>query len=100
MEEHQLTRGEDENAHKGPAIIKVLYFMDKLIKFTNEEEDLELPDNVNTVQQLLELLRSRGNRWQRAFSDDVVQFTVNKEFAELFTILEQGDEIALIPKAQ
>jgi len=100
LEEHNLNRGEINNAHQGPAIIKVLYFMDKLIKFTNEEEELELPDNINTVQQLLELLRSRGNRWQRAFGDDDVQFTVNKEFAELFTVLEHGDEIAMIPKAK
>lgn len=100
LEEHNLNRGEINNAHQGPAIIKVLYFMDKLIKFTNEEEELELPDNINTVQQLLELLRSRGNRWQRAFGDDDIQFTVNKEFAELFTVLEHGDEIAMIPKAK
>ena len=100
LEEHHLNRGKVDNAHKGPSIIKILYFMDKLIKFTNEEEELELPEEVNTVQQLLVLLRSRGNRWERAFSDDAVQFTVNKEFAELFTVLEHGDEIALIPKAK
>ncbi len=40
------------------------------------------------------------NRWQRAFAEDSIQFTVNKEFAELFTLLEHGDEIALIPKAK
>jgi len=27
-------------------------------------------------------------------------FTVNKKFAELFTVLEDGDEIAFIPKAK
>jgi DUF971 family protein/molybdopterin converting factor small subunit len=100
LEQHCLTRGDVNSSHDGPATIKVLYFMDKLIKFTKEEEELELPIDVNTVQQLLELLRKRGNRWQRAFSDDSIQFTVNKEFAELFTVLEHGDEVALIPKAK
>jgi len=32
--------------------------------------------------------------------EDAIQFTVNKEFAELFTVLEHGDEIALVPKAK
>lgn len=43
---------------------------------------------------------TRGLRWERSFADDAIQFTVNKEFSELFTILEHGDEIALIPKSQ
>ena len=100
LDEHKLNRGDIQSTHKGPASIKILYFMDKLIKFTKEEEDLELPENIKTVEQLLELLRARGLRWNRAFTADAIQFTVNKEFAELFTVLEHGDEVALIPKAQ
>ncbi len=100
LEEQQLNRGKKNTTHKGPTIIKVLYFMDKLIKFTNEEEELELPDNIHTIEQLLELLRDRGLRWQRAFANDAVQFTVNKEFAELFTVLEHGDEVAMVPRSQ
>ncbi|MCK5697119.1 MAG: DUF971 domain-containing protein [Gammaproteobacteria bacterium] len=100
LDEHQLNRGDVNNTHKGPSSIKILYFMDKLIKFTKEEEEFELPDDVKTVEQLLNLLRTRGNRWKRAFENDAIQFTVNKEFAELFTVLEHGDEVALIPKSK
>ncbi len=100
LEKFKLNRGESNTVHKGPAIIKILYFMDRLISFTNEEEKLELPDKTSTVQELLDLLSKRGNRWKRAFSADSIQFTVNKEFAELFTLLEHGDEVALIPKAK
>lgn len=100
LDEQDLNRGNINNAHEGPVVIKILYFMDKLIKFTNEEEQFELPENIRTVEQLLEILRHRGNRWQRAFADDAIQFTVNKEFAELFTVLEQGDEVAMIPRAK
>jgi len=74
--------------------------MDKLIKFTEEEEALELPKDVKTAQDLLQLLRQRGHRWERAFENDAIQFTVNKEFAELFAVLEHGDEIALVPRQQ
>lgn len=100
LEKHGLNRGASDKIHNGPATIKILYFMDKLIKFTNEEEMLELPEKVTTVQELLDLLSMRGSRWERAFKPDSIQFTVNKEFAELFTLLEHGDEIALIPKAK
>ena len=97
LDKHQLNRGESDKIHKGPAVIKILYFMDKLVAFTKEEEEFELPDDISTIQELLESLRTRGNRWQRAFAEDSIQFTVNKEFAKLFTVLEHGDEIALIP---
>jgi len=100
LEKQGLTRGKSDKIHNGPAIIKILYFMDKLINFTKEEEELELPGNITTVQELLDLLSMRGNRWERAFNADSILFTVNKEFAELFTVLEHGDEIALIPKAK
>jgi len=100
LEKYKLDRGIAAQSNQGPAIITILYFMDKLVEFTQEEEKLELTDTINTVEQLLELLRSRGLRWKRAFAEDSIQFTVNKEFAELFTRLEHGDEIALIPKAK
>ena len=100
LEKNQLTRGNQAGTHEGKSQVKILYFMDKLIKFTTEEEDFELPDEIKTVQDLLALLRERGLRWQRAFQDDAVQFTVNKEFAELFTVLEHGDEIAFVPRAK
>ena len=100
IEQHDLTRGQKSQTHTGIARIKILYFMDKLIEFTEQEEDFELSDSVKTVADLLSVLRERGLRWKRSFSDDAIQFTVNKEFAELFTLLEHGDEIALIPKAR
>lgn len=99
LEQHGLTRGKKVTIHDGRPQVKLLYFMDKLIKFTQEEEDFELPDQVNTIGELLAVLRKRGLRWERSFADDAIQCTVNKEFSELFTVLEHGDEIALIPKA-
>ncbi|MCU7835244.1 MAG: DUF971 domain-containing protein [gamma proteobacterium symbiont of Taylorina sp.] len=100
LQQHNLTRGEQAKNYTGKPHVKLLYFMDKLIKFTEEEEDFELPDEVSTIAELLSVLRDRGLRWEHNFSEEAIQFTVNKEFAELFTRLEHGDEIALIPKAQ
>ena len=100
LEQHGMSRGEKASTHHdGKPRIKLLYFMDKLIEFTKEEEDFELPEQVNTIGELLAVLRERGRRWERNFADDAIQFTVNKEFAELFTVLDHGDEVALIPKS-
>ena len=42
----------------------------------------------------------RGDGWNEAFADDRVQVTVNKHFAELFTLVEDGDEAALVPRTR
>jgi DUF971 family protein/molybdopterin converting factor small subunit len=99
LEKHHLTRGKRSNSDTGTIRLKLLYFMDRLLKITKkEEEELELPEEISKVEDLLALLRKRGFAWKRAFGEDSIQVTVNKEFAELFTVLEDGDEIAFVPK--
>ncbi|MFK5984142.1 MAG: gamma-butyrobetaine hydroxylase-like domain-containing protein [Pseudomonadota bacterium] len=99
LEEFGLQRGENDKQFTGK--IKVLFFMDKLIKLTKkEEEELELTDKIKTIEDLLAMYRKKGTIWQREFESDRMLFTVNKEFAELFTVIEAGDEIAFIPKAK
>ncbi len=99
LQVHHLTRGESDKKTSGR--IKVLYFMDKIIKFTQKDEEIiELDDRIKTVQDLLAFLRQRGLIWKREFADDAMLFTVNKEFAELFTVLEDGDEVAFVPRSK
>ncbi len=99
LETHQLTRGHRSISDNETVRIKLLYFMDRLIKITQKEEELlELSKDITKVEDLLGFLRKRGFAWKRAFEEDAIQFTVNKEFAELFTLLEDGDEIAFVPK--
>lgn len=61
-------------------------------------EDVEIPATVTNVETLLTWVRKRGDEWNQAFADDKVQVTVNKHFAELFTPLDQGDEVAFVPR--
>jgi molybdopterin converting factor small subunit len=35
---------------------------------------------------------------QESFADDKVQVTVNRQFAEPYTLIEHGDEVAIVPK--
>ena len=82
----------------GSIDITLLYFTNALLQISNtENEKIQLPAGMQDVRGLLSTLRRRGEHWQQAFAEDKVQVTVNKQFAELFTRLEAGDEIALVP---
>lgn len=97
LEKHGLKR-EAKDSSDGKSTIRLMYFMTNMLKVTRKEtEELELPESIRDVQSLLKLLRFRGDDWQRMFADNAVQVTVNKQFAELFTRLDDGDEVAFVP---
>lgn len=98
IEQHGLKRSAIEKPEDGKIKIKVLYFMTNMLKVTKREsEELVLPESINEVQKLLKYLRFKGKEWEPMFADDAVQVTVNKQFAELFTKLEHGDEVGIVP---
>jgi molybdopterin converting factor subunit 1 len=76
--------------------VDVLYFAVLKDVFGREREELELPAGA-TVSRLLELLRERevpgvtGRFW------DSIAVAVNQEYARADAVLEDGDEVALLP---
>jgi len=78
--------------------IKLLYFVQLPDVFGKDQEDVFLPKEVTNIQQLLEWLRGRGKQYDDLLKDDIVTVTINKSFAEPFTVLEEGDEVAIVPK--
>jgi molybdopterin converting factor small subunit len=64
-----------------------------------DEEDVAIPESVTNVETLLTWLRKRRADWKTAFADDKVRVTVNKHFAEPYTLVEHGDEVAIVPRA-
>ena len=99
LEQYGLARGEGRATDKdGKVTINILYFI-QLAKISGkDEEEIVLPDSVTNVESLLAWLRKRGARWTDSFADDQVQVTVNRQFAEPYTLIEHGDEIAIVPK--
>ena len=98
LEDSGLQRSEgrpgDANSR---VIVKLLYFI-QLAKLTGrDEEEVEIPPSVVNVETLLAWLRKRRDEWHDAFADDKVQVTVNKHFAEPYTLIEHGDEVAIVP---
>ncbi|MET0068840.1 MAG: MoaD/ThiS family protein [Candidatus Thiodiazotropha sp.] len=77
--------------------IKLYYFSWLANKTGRESEELVLPPSVTTVTELLDLLRKRRYQIAQVFDEALLRPTVNKQFAEFFTRLEDGDEVALVP---
>jgi DUF971 family protein/molybdopterin converting factor small subunit len=79
--------------------IKVMYFAYLASKMRKDAEELTPPDTVESVEQLLAWLRRvKGDRGY-LFDDANVRVTVNKQFAEPFTKLDPGDEVAIVPNS-
>jgi DUF971 family protein/molybdopterin converting factor small subunit len=99
LEQFGLERGEGRATGEGGKVtIKLLYFI-QLAKISGkDEEDITLPDSVTNVETLLAWLRRRGPGWKEPFADDKVQVTVNRQFAESYTLIEHGDEVAIVPR--
>ena len=54
-----------------------------------------------SAQSLMNFLARRGDTWKKFFAvSGALQFTVNKQFAETFTRLEHGDEVAFVPTSK
>lgn len=81
----------------GKRRIKLLYFAYLVTKLRKEIEELDLPPAVQDVAGLLEFLRRRKPAAASLFADDQVRITINRQFAEPFSKLEDGDEIGIVP---
>jgi len=99
LEQYGLKRGEGRATdQQGKVTIRILYFI-QLAKISGkDEEEIVIPDSVTNVETLLAWLRKRGARWNESFADDKVQVTVNRQFAEPYTLIEHGDEVAIVPR--
>ncbi|NNG12499.1 MAG: DUF971 domain-containing protein [Halobacteria archaeon] len=99
--EHGLERGSDRAlGADGKVTVKLLYFIQLAKLAGRDEEAVELPESVTNVETLLAWLRNRRAGWEEAFAADRVQVTVNKHFSEPYTLIEHGDEVALVPRQQ
>jgi DUF971 family protein/molybdopterin converting factor small subunit len=79
--------------------IRVLYFNYLANKMRRESEELTPPAHVEDVAGLLDWLRKvKGDRGY-LLADEHVRVTVNKQFAEPFTKLDAGDEVAIVPNS-
>lgn len=77
--------------------LTLLYFSYLANRMRKESEQVQPPASVSDVQSLLEWIRKKERERGYLFADEHVRVTVNREFAEPFTKLEDGDEVAIVP---
>ena len=62
-----------------------------------DDEQLDLPGGINTLSELSNWLKKRGNPWDDALSDSRLHIAVNQEIVKQDTVIKDGDEIAWFP---
>lgn len=93
------SRGSDTERGKGPRKVRLLYFAYLVKKLRRESEELEIRESVTDVQSLIDWLARSRREHAHLFDLEHVRVTVNKQFSEPFTRIEDGDEVALIPRS-
>ena len=76
---------------------KILYFSTLVDLLGASSEEALLPATVGDVRSLLAWLRTRGGKWETALKENAVRVTVNRQFADAGTGIDDKSEIALIP---
>jgi len=80
-----------------PKTIHLLYFTYLVKAFHKETETLQVPPTVENVESLIEWLRRQKRDQAHLLKDGSVRVTVNRQFAEPFTRIDNGDEVAIVP---
>lgn len=78
--------------------VKILYFASLKDKVLKGEDSLELPEDVTTVEDLINYLSENDEALKAAFEEmPRLRFAVNQEMAKESTEIKDGDEIAFFP---
>ncbi|HID46086.1 MAG TPA: DUF971 domain-containing protein [Chromatiaceae bacterium] len=102
LKAHGLDRGdsEDQGDKAETLSVKIMYFNYLVNKLGIQEESVSLPaSRVKTVQDLLKALAIRKLERGYLLDQEHVRVTVNRQFAEPFTLLENGDEVGIVPNS-
>ncbi len=79
-------------------MIKILYFASLRESLGTGSESLDLPEGINRIDALKEILSGRGDQWLRAFTGGAnLLVSVNQQMADDLTHIKEGDEIAFFP---
>lgn len=75
--------------------VEIMYFGRPSEYLLMTSERMVIPDDISTLQQVLNRLRSRGDRWAYELDDSHVICTVDHRAAMLCDTLADGNEIGI-----
>ncbi len=91
-------RGSDDESDE--ITLRVLYFNYLVNKLGKQEETVKLPRRLAPdVESFLKVLARRKLDRGYLLAPETVRVTVNRQFAEPFTKLEDGDEVGIVPNS-
>lgn len=76
--------------------IKVLFFA-RIREAVGTAEETLTGDNLNTAEDVLNVLINRGEPWASALSAPQLLVAVNQEMTAITSIVTDGDEVAFFP---
>jgi len=78
-------------------MIQVLYFASFRETLGLDQEKMDIKPN-QTIVDLIEILKSRGETWQAIFNADIpVLCARNQDMVDFNETIQDGDEIAFFP---
>ena len=78
--------------------MKLIYFAWVRERIGKPEEDIDLPETVKTVGDLLQFLKGRGEEYEAALQvPKVIRVAINQEHVEHDELIAGAREIALFP---
>lgn len=62
------------------------------------EEEINLPHNVSTIEELMFYLENLNDKYKRAFEKkDLIKIAINKSYSSIDNKINNTDEIAFFP---
>jgi molybdopterin synthase sulfur carrier subunit len=78
--------------------MKIVYFAWLRERLDKTEEDVEIPSNVQTIGDLMQWLKSRGEEYEYAFDNPkVIRAAIDKTHVRPETKIAGASEIAFFP---
>ena len=78
--------------------MKLVYFSWVREKIGIPDEELNPPNHINTVSDLMNWLASRGDGYASAFADlSSIRIAINQEYVKKDATIRADDEIAFFP---
>ena len=79
-------------------MVQIMYFGRPSDFLLMTSERLDIADETCSLEQVLNRLRKRGEKWAYELADCHVVCTINQDYAELTTMLEDRDEIGIFSR--
>ena len=78
--------------------MKILYFSWIKDKIGKTQEDIQIKDNIKTIDDLITLLKDSNNSYKEVFKDtSSIKVSINMETANFKDQINNNDEVAFFP---